>query len=91
MSNVLGNRPLATTTSDANTVDDIALLGLISQSTSLIRTRGTAGTVDNMELAELLMHSQQSSTSGINWELSPRNCDIIPPSTVKKLANSQSS
>lgn len=45
--------PLATTTSDANAVDDIALLGLISQAARLVRARWTGSTVDDVQLAEL--------------------------------------
>jgi hypothetical protein len=63
VSNILGRRPLATTTADAATVDNIALLGLISQTTSLVGARRAAGAMDDMQLAKLLMYSQQSSTS----------------------------
>lgn len=52
--NILGGGPLATTTADTDAVDNIALLGLVSQPTGLVGARGAAGTVDNVELAELL-------------------------------------
>jgi len=39
------NRLLATSTSDTDTVDDISLLGLVSKTTSLVRTRWTRRTM----------------------------------------------
>jgi hypothetical protein len=62
----LGDGPLATTTADADAIDNVALLGLVSQTTSLVGAGRTGGAVNNVKLAELLMHSQQSSTSNIN-------------------------
>ena len=84
---VLGHRLLAASTADAATVDNVALLGLVTQTTGLIGTRGTAGTVDDFQLAKLLMHSQQCSTSNINWESSSRRCKFIPPSTATIVSN----
>ena len=63
---ILGHRPLATSTADANAVDNVALLGLVSETTGLVGARRAAGTVDDLELAKLLMHSQLCSTSNIN-------------------------
>jgi hypothetical protein len=59
---VLGRGPLAATAADADAVDNVALLGLVSEAASLIRARGAAGAVNDLQLAKLLMHSQQSST-----------------------------
>ena len=42
----LGNWPLSTTTSHGNTVDDETLLGLVSQSSCLVRSCGARSTVD---------------------------------------------
>jgi hypothetical protein len=84
---VLGHRLLAASTADAATVDNVALLGLVTQTTGLIGTRRTAGTVDDLQLAKLLMHSQQCSTSNINWESSSRGCKFIPPSTATIISN----
>jgi hypothetical protein len=61
--NVLGSGPLATSTADADTIDNVTLLGLVSEAASLVGTRWAAGAVDNLQLAKLLMHSQQCSTS----------------------------
>jgi hypothetical protein len=60
---VLGRGPLAASTADADAVDNVALLGLVSETASLVGAGRTAGTVDDLQLAELSMHSQQCSTS----------------------------
>jgi len=44
---------LATSTADTDTVDNIALLGLVTQTACLIRTRWTGSTVDDVQLSEL--------------------------------------
>lgn len=41
----LGNRPLATSTTDADAVDDISLLGLVSETASLVGTGWSRGTM----------------------------------------------
>jgi hypothetical protein len=43
----LGYRSLTTTTTNADTVDNETLLGLVTQTTSLIRARRTRGTVND--------------------------------------------
>ena len=62
----LGSGPLATSTADADAVDNVTLLGLVTETAGLVGARRAAGTVDDLELAELLMHSQLCSTSNIN-------------------------
>jgi hypothetical protein len=49
----LRDRALATTTADANAVDDIALLGLVSKTAGLVRARGARGAVNNVQLTVL--------------------------------------
>lgn len=49
----LGHRPLAATAADADTVDDIALLGLVTEAASLVGARGARGAVDDVQLTEL--------------------------------------
>lgn len=49
----LRDRPLAATASHTSTVDDIALLGLVAETTSLVGARRTGSTVDGIELTEL--------------------------------------
>jgi hypothetical protein len=53
VSGTLWNWALATSTTNTDTVDNIALLGLVTQTTCLIRTRWTGSTVDNVQLAKL--------------------------------------
>jgi len=49
----LGDRPLATTTADTHAVDNVALLGLVSETASLVGAAGPRGTVDDVQLTEL--------------------------------------
>lgn len=49
----LGNGPLAATAADAHAVDDVALLGLVTETAGLVGARGARGTVDNVELTKL--------------------------------------
>lgn len=51
--NTLLDRSLPTTTTDPNSVDDEALLGLIAEAARLIGTRRTGCAVDDMQLAIL--------------------------------------
>ena len=44
---------LAVTPADTDTVDNVALLGLVAEATGLVRTRGAGGTVNDVELAVL--------------------------------------
>ena len=56
--NILGSGPLATTAADTDAVDNVTLLGLVPETAGLVGTRGTAGAVDDLQLAKLSMHSQ---------------------------------
>jgi hypothetical protein len=49
----LRDGPLASTASHTDTVDNVALLGLVAQTTSLVGARWAGGTVDDIELTEL--------------------------------------
>lgn len=49
----LGRRLLTATTSHTGTVDDIALLGFVAETTSLVRARRTGSPVDSVQLTEL--------------------------------------
>ena len=53
MARTLGDGLLAVTTADADAVDNVALLGLVAETTSLVGARGTRGTVDNVQLTVL--------------------------------------
>ena len=49
----LGDLLLAVTPPDTDTVDNVALLGLVAKTTSLVRARGARSTVDDVQLAVL--------------------------------------
>lgn len=49
----LGDGLLAATAADAHTVDDIALLGLVTEAAGLVRARRARGAVDDVQLTEL--------------------------------------
>ena len=49
----LGDWPLATSSADTDTIDDIALLSLIAEAASFVRSRRTRGTVNDVQLAKL--------------------------------------
>lgn len=49
----LGDGALAATAADTDTVDDVALLGLVTETTSLVGAGGARSTVDGVKLAEL--------------------------------------
>lgn len=49
----LGDRALAATAADTDTVDDVALLGLVAETTSLVGAGRARSTVDGVQLAEL--------------------------------------
>lgn len=52
VSNTLRNGSLSATTANADTVDNVSLLGLVAQSSSLVGASGVAGTVDGGELSD---------------------------------------
>ena len=49
----LGNGALATTAADTGTVDNVTLLGLVTQTASLVGAAGAGSAVDDVQLAEL--------------------------------------
>ena len=51
----LGSRALATTATDTGTVDNVALLGLVTETASLVGARGARSTVDGVQLAKLYL------------------------------------
>lgn len=53
ISGTLGGGLLAATTADADAVDNVALLGLVSETAGLVGARGAAGTVADVQLTEL--------------------------------------
>ena len=53
VSSTLGYWTLATTATNSDTVDNVALLGLISKTASLVGTRRAGSAVDDVQLSEL--------------------------------------
>lgn len=49
----LGDGLLAATTTDADAIDDIALLGLVAETAGLVQTRGAGRAVNDVQLSEL--------------------------------------
>ena len=50
---VLGGGPLATSTADTAAVDNVALLGLVTQAAGLVWSGWARGAVDDVQLTEL--------------------------------------
>lgn len=53
VSGTLGDRAFAATAADTGTVDNVTLLGLVTETTGLVGARRARGTVDGVQLAEL--------------------------------------
>ena len=53
ISSTLGDWTLATTTANTDAIDNIALLGLVTKTACLVRTRWAGGAVDDVQLSEL--------------------------------------
>jgi hypothetical protein len=73
----LGNRSLATTTTDTDTVDDISLLGLVTQTTGLVGARGTRSTVNDIQLSEFPTSDTEKETGNIRLLLSGELFEIL--------------
>lgn len=82
--NVLGGGPLATTAADTDAVDNVALLGLVSEAAGLVGARWAAGAVDDLQLAKLSMHSQQCSTSYTGWDGGPEGLNSYLPALSQR-------
>lgn len=52
VSDTLGDGSLSATSANADTVDNVSLLGLVAQSSSLVGASGVASTVDGGELSK---------------------------------------
>jgi hypothetical protein len=60
----LGGLPLATTTSHTDTVDNVSLLGLVSETAGLVRAGRTGCAVDDIELAKLQVEVPSAKFNG---------------------------
>lgn len=70
VSSTLWNRSLSVTTSDSDTVDDEALLGLVTESSSLVWTRWSGGTVNDVLLSVLPNSDSEQESVDIRLLLS---------------------
>ena len=61
----LGDWLLATSTTNSDTVNDIALLGLVTKTASLIRARRTGSAVDDVQLSELFTLSANALSTSV--------------------------
>lgn len=68
----LGDRALAATAANTGTVDNVTLLGLVTETTGLIGARGARGTVDGVQLAELYYALSAKFNECIARHMNPR-------------------
>jgi len=76
---------LATTSSDTDTVDHIALLGLVTEATSFIRSRRSCCAVDNIELSELPAADSEEESKNIGLLLLLKFLDILEGAHLDKV------
>ena len=69
--NTLGDRSLAATTSDSDSVDHVALLGLVAELAGLISAGGSVALVDDGELSVLPGSHSEDESENIRLLLSP--------------------
>lgn len=69
--NPLGHWSLSASTSDSYSVDDIALLSLISELSCLVRTRRSCASVDDWKLSVLPRSHSENESDDIRLLLSP--------------------
>lgn len=73
----LVNRALAATSANANTVDDKALLGLVTETVSLIRAGGAGGTVNGLQLTVLPASDSENESQNVGLLLSVKLFKIL--------------
>jgi hypothetical protein len=76
-SSTLRNRSLTATTTHTDTVDDKTLLGLVTQTTSLVRTRRARSTVNDIQLSEFPTSNTEQETGNIRLLLSGKFFEIL--------------
>ena len=77
VNNTLGVRALGGTTADTDTVDDVTLLSLVTETTSLVDTGRTRATVDSSELTVLPGTDTEDETHHIGLLLAPELFKIL--------------
>jgi hypothetical protein len=78
---------LATSTADTDTVDNIALLGLVTKTASLVGTRWAGGTVDDVQLSKLY-YALSAKFNECIAETSKMSTIIQRPKTIFKISKS---
>ena len=73
----LGDVSLAATSADANTVDDVALLGLVAELACLVGTGGSGALVDHGKLTELPGADSQNESAEIGLLLLPKLFEVL--------------
>ena len=73
----LGKKLLAITSLDLNTVNAITLLGLVTETVSLIRSRTLSGSVDGRQLPELPSSQTKQESHDIRLLLVPQLLQIL--------------
>ncbi len=82
----LGNRSLSSSSSDADSVDDVALLGLVSKFAGLVRARGSVDSGDDWKLSVLPSPHSEDEVHEIRLFLSPKFLKVLVGShMVKKI------
>jgi hypothetical protein len=64
----LGGGSLTVTAANTDTVDDITLLGLVAETTSLVRAGGAGSTVNDIQLSDRKAESQYGESYNIHIE-----------------------
>ena len=75
--NTLGNGSLSTTSFDSDSVDDIALLGLVAELSSLIGSAGSVNLVDDWELSVFPGSHSEDESHNVGLLLSPQLFKIL--------------
>ena len=77
VNDTLGDGSLSTTTTNADAVDDVTLLGLVAQSSSLVGAGGVASTVDGGELSVFPASQSQQKSESIRLFLLPKFLQVF--------------
>jgi len=72
-----GDRPLATSTADTDAVDDVSLLGLVSEAAGLVRARGAGGTVADLQVPQLPTPNTEQKSEDIRLLLLVKFLNVL--------------
>lgn len=74
----LGDGALAATAADTDAVDDVALLGLVAETASLVGARGARSTVDSVQLTQLYLCTLSKVQRVYSKTLEEENSSCVP-------------